>query len=257
QAAGVQVDSAVIPVLLGVESHRGLLSWFPTQKPTVVVGRRGPQISIPAVERTETANSAVPARSPPNVGRQGEHVTPSESVAKLLCAIEENAQADGASLLKILLNAGDTPEQAMFTVHLSPIAFGRYLLAGLGIRFSDTFLLLAADGSIASTGSLSAQPSFIEATKAVESWPSKTIFQALALRSAEVGVVNRALQAGSKPANLALAPVTIFLSSPLPGAVEKSQAHLEEILKTQRQAYLEEVRQMQRQKAAKPKWKFW
>jgi hypothetical protein len=64
EAAGVEVDTTVVNMLSGVESHRGLLSWCVSQQPTVVVGWRGPQISIPAVERTETANSAVSARSP-------------------------------------------------------------------------------------------------------------------------------------------------------------------------------------------------
>src|SRR5215218_3480789 len=64
ETAGVEVDTTVMNMLSGVESHRGLLSWCVSQQPTAVVGWRGPQISIPAVERTETANCAVPARSP-------------------------------------------------------------------------------------------------------------------------------------------------------------------------------------------------
>jgi len=50
EAASVQVDSAVMPVLLGVKSHGGLLGRrvLPPRQPTVWVGRRGPQISIPA-----------------------------------------------------------------------------------------------------------------------------------------------------------------------------------------------------------------
>jgi hypothetical protein len=66
--SGVQVDTAVVAVLPSVESHRGLLSIrsLATRKPTPWAGVRGPRISIRAVERTETANSAVPARSPPS-----------------------------------------------------------------------------------------------------------------------------------------------------------------------------------------------
>ena len=65
EAAGMKIDTAVMNMLSGVESHRASFLGFPSQQPTVVVGRRGPQISIRAVERTETVHSAVPARSPP------------------------------------------------------------------------------------------------------------------------------------------------------------------------------------------------
>jgi hypothetical protein len=42
--------------LSGVESHRGLLSWCGNQQPTVVVGWRGPQISIPRSWRNGQLN---------------------------------------------------------------------------------------------------------------------------------------------------------------------------------------------------------
>ena len=54
EAAGVEVDTAVMKMLSGVESHRGLLSWSSQPKP-VVVGRRGPQISIHALQQTFAA----------------------------------------------------------------------------------------------------------------------------------------------------------------------------------------------------------
>ena len=50
EATGVQVDPAVVLVLLGVESHRGLLSrgsWIRPQQPTAWVGRKGASNQYP------------------------------------------------------------------------------------------------------------------------------------------------------------------------------------------------------------------
>lgn len=64
-AAGVKVDSTVMLVLLGVESHRGLLGQRVThpRQPTVWVGRRGPQISIPCAAQDGWARAHPPVNS--------------------------------------------------------------------------------------------------------------------------------------------------------------------------------------------------
>jgi hypothetical protein len=55
ETAGVEVDTTVMNMLSGVESHRGLLSWSSSQQPTAVVGWRGPQISIPVAPADQKA----------------------------------------------------------------------------------------------------------------------------------------------------------------------------------------------------------
>lgn len=54
QAPSVEVDAAVVTMLLGIESHGGLLSDRPT-KPTAVAGWRGPQPVSQRLERTADA----------------------------------------------------------------------------------------------------------------------------------------------------------------------------------------------------------
>jgi hypothetical protein len=56
-AACMEIDSAVVTVLLGVESHRGLLSLRPTQ-PTAGWERRGPQTVSRACSGQPAAPSA-------------------------------------------------------------------------------------------------------------------------------------------------------------------------------------------------------
>src|SRR5436305_1606151 len=64
EAASVEVDTTVVNMLSGVESHRGLLSW--SSQPTAYRGGRlkGASNQYPGGRADETANSAVRARSP-------------------------------------------------------------------------------------------------------------------------------------------------------------------------------------------------
>src|SRR5918999_1350741 len=60
QAAGVQVNAAVVLVLLGVESHRGLLSrglWI-AQQPTAWVGREGASNQYPTLRADRRAGDS-------------------------------------------------------------------------------------------------------------------------------------------------------------------------------------------------------
>ena len=67
----------------------------------------------------------------------------------------------------------------------------------------------------------------------------------LGAMSAHFNAVNDALNAGSKPENLSLAPPAVFLEDPTPEGIEKATAEISRRLSASRKP------------ARKPWWRFW
>ena len=169
------------------------------------------------------------------------------SIQQYVSAIADSPEIDDGDLIALLESRGVEETIAERIVRFAPVAFGRALLADMGIAFSDDFLRFDGDGNLIFSGKLSADDVFATSVASVATHSNSSAYQTIALSSSEVHSVNQALNAGSNPADLVLAPVAIFDQLPTDAGMERAHQHLTKILRphspTQRQE--------------KAWWKFW
>jgi hypothetical protein len=140
--------------------------------------------------------------------------------AELAGMICELRNVEDGALIEAMIQRGVPASDAELAVSLIPLAFGRVLLKTLVTRFEDHAIVM--DTSTGREGSpmiLSTQSVYREALALAQSAfeaggaMAREEFSAIALRSSEVAVVNKALNAGSKPENLVLSsPVLMLLN---------------------------------------------
>ena len=131
-----------------------------------------------------------------------------------------------ASMTNHLVAHGVDPVLADRTFRMAQTAFGRLLLDGLGITFSDEFYCFDAQGEVVERGRLSQDPTFIAAMALGGEPSSGAAVRALALASAEVNSVNKALNAGSDPKNLSLLPACFLMETPTDAGLERVRAFI-------------------------------
>lgn len=142
------------------------------------------------------------------------------------------------AIYQSLCDKGFSAEISIQAVQIIPVAFGRHLLDGMGITFSEKFWVVDRMGKILQSGSFSENPIFVAALSLAPGLLNAAVSEDVVWRSAEVNCVNTALNAGSDPKNLALAPVAIFRGEP--GAIglrhvqETMSAHILELYKSKR-----------------------
>ena len=119
-------------------------------------------------------------------------------------------------IAKVLERDGASASEAQALLAYIPLAFGRVLMEGLPIRLADTALVQDQTGEAAEERTLGAEPIFAEATRLAERVKREASltseqFTAVAMRSAEVDAVNKALHGGAKPEDLVVSPPFITL----------------------------------------------
>ncbi|HVX91558.1 MAG TPA: hypothetical protein VHC20_08200 [Candidatus Paceibacterota bacterium] len=172
-------------------------------------------------------------------------------VTAYLDVLAASPQVTDQSITETLRAAGFAEPFVSQAVQFVPIAFGRALLDGLGIRFSQNYVLLNGEGRLVERGALDSLVVYKTALTAASSRPD--VVKAVALRSAETNAINNALNSGSNPADLAMAPVMAFTEA----VTQRGAARAQELL----QSMLEDIRvenpPAAPQATRKPRWKFW
>ena len=169
------------------------------------------------------------------------------SIRQYVSAIADSPEIDDGELIALLESRGVEETIAERIVRFAPVAFGRALLADLGIAFSDDFLRFDGDGNLTLSGKLSADDVFAASVASVATHSNSPAYQTIALSSAEVHSVNQALNSGSNPADLVLAPVAIFDQPPTDTGMDRAHQHLAKILQPHSPT----------QPQDKPWWKIW
>ncbi|MEC5387995.1 hypothetical protein VVD49_19845 [Uliginosibacterium sp. H3] len=134
---------------------------------------------------------------------------------------------------------------ALQSIRFIPIAFARQFLHGMGVSFHDEYWYFAPDGSTKEQSALTSVPVFASAQELSRSPMSKEVVSHVVFRSSEAHAVNNALNAGSKPGDLKLAPVAIFVGQPTEAGAAKAQATI--------QGYLSKPKE----DVKSPWWKLW
>lgn len=149
---------------------------------------------------------------------------PEAAVACLAETIAARAEFTEDDLYAAMAKAGIPAPDADRAFKFTQIAWGREFLRGLGdFKFAPDYLLFNGEGEVIESGMLSHQPHFVAAMAAVKKYASSPGFSRLALMSADVEAINKALAAGSTPADLAMAPPALFMEAATPAGIEKAQ----------------------------------
>ncbi|BBA32060.1 hypothetical protein sS8_0091 [Methylocaldum marinum] len=172
-----------------------------------------------------------------------EHARTVELLTKI--CVETPGLSD-EQLVQALVAHGCEPGLAVEAVRFVPVAFARQFLNGMGISFSDTYWKFSPDGTIQEQGSLSNHILYSMAYDLSPSLMSKPVISNVAFRSPEANAVNNALNGGSQPANLKLAPLAFFLGEPTESGYAKAQERIKAYLSATPSA-----------SSTKPWWKIW
>lgn len=139
--------------------------------------------------------------------------------AAALIAARGAGGADDGELVEALIARGAGKLEAERLSAFIPHAFGRVLLRGLGVRArDDRAFVWQGHGKEPREIRLADEPIFVAAERyaeAVQKDGPRRLFDALALRSAEVNAVNGLLQKGGRPEDIGLTgPVFMRLDGP-------------------------------------------
>jgi hypothetical protein len=132
-----------------------------------------------------------------------------DAIRRAAPVLAQHGQVDSEFLLAWLLRAGLSKEQAHDAVRFIPLAFGRDVLEGVGVVFSDTYLRIAGAESAGEERALNDEPFFREALSLAPLVASEIGFDAfntVAMQSSEFQAINNALNAGAQVENLVASP---------------------------------------------------
>lgn len=158
---------------------------------------------------------------------------PEAAVARLTETIATLTEFTEDDLYAAMARAGIPFPVADRAFKFTQIAWGQHFLAGLGdFTFAPDYLCFNGAGDVIESGLLRAQPYYVAALATLKSYEASPGFRRFALMSADVQAINKALTAGSKPADLDVAPPALFMEPATPAGLEKAQRFLSERLTT-------------------------
>jgi hypothetical protein len=121
---------------------------------------------------------------------------------------------DGAGAGAASAHAADAgvPDALAHRAYLfTQVAWGRAILADLGVEFSPEYVCFDASGEVVESGRLADEPCFAAASRLAGRYAGTPGFKRLALLSADVDCVNKHLQGGSRPEDLVTGKVFLIL----------------------------------------------
>ena len=157
-------------------------------------------------------------------------MSPDETVQLVADFIAANAQFVEEDVYAVMTSAGVIGDNAYLAYMFTQAAWGRVLLADLGIAFSDDFYCINANGDVIESGALSNEPHFVAASRIGARLRYNEGFKRLAATSADFNTVNQALNDGSRPEDLRSAPLMIFMEPPTKSGLAKVDQFMHDVL---------------------------
>jgi hypothetical protein len=157
-------------------------------------------------------------------------MSPEDSVQHVARIVTADTQFTEAGVYSAMASASVPNREADLAYKFTQAAWGRMLLDGMGIKFSDDYHCLDRNGDVIASGKLSEEPHFIAAKNLGKRCGSQAGFKRLAARSSDFHAVNQALNTGSQPENLVSAPLMLFLEAPTEVGITKARRFMKELL---------------------------
>jgi len=184
----------------------------------------------------------------------GGPVSPESAVSWLADIVAARPDFTEDEVYSALAEAGVPDSLADRAYKLTQVAWGRVFLKDLGVQFSPEYVCFNASGKVVESGRMDDEPCFAAASRLARRYASTPGFRRLVLMSADVNAVNNALQKGSKPEDLVMAPAFLFLESPTAAGMENAR----QVIAQYMVALSGSSSSAKRESApAKPWWRFW
>jgi hypothetical protein len=133
------------------------------------------------------------------------------AIQRAVPILAERGQLDRDMLLPWLIRGGLSKADAHDAIRFIPLAFGRALLAGMGVDLPDTYIRVSAAGR--EEIALQNEPFFHETLAMIPQFGGDAM-GAIAPQSPEVSAINQALHAGAQPEYLVASPPLIECDFP-------------------------------------------
>ena len=180
--------------------------------------------------------------------------TPKSSVAHLASIVTSSTNFSEDDIYETMDKAGIPFSIADLAYKFTQVAWGRVFLDGMGIEFSPDYFCFDGRGNVLEHGQLHQQPFFIAAMDVAKKYAQHKSFGLFAVMSADVQVVNNALNNGSSPEDLVLMPVGLFLEEPTSNGMKKAQELMSKKIDSR---YQNQSSNRSKPASKKPGWKFW
>jgi hypothetical protein len=131
--------------------------------------------------------------------------------------LAEHGRTDSGLVAVWLIRAGLSRQHAHDAERFIPLAFGRQILAGMGVELPDSYIRVRAVDGRREEKPLAEEPFYRDALKAAPILGSELggdVFTNVALLSSELQAVNEALNAGASPEGLVASPPLIEWNRP-------------------------------------------
>lgn len=127
-------------------------------------------------------------------------------IAAALSVFRDLPNETDTAIHAVLVSKGIERRAAARLVELLPIAYGRALLATLGLQFSDEFKRRLPNGQLSESRSLRSEPTWNAVVQFSQQETagglSRDALLAVAVRSSEFDSVNKLLNEGSRPKDI-------------------------------------------------------
>jgi hypothetical protein len=141
-------------------------------------------------------------------------MTPEAAVSRFGEIIRSSPALSEEQLYAAMMADGIPLELADRVFKFTQVAWGRALLADLGIKFAPDYCCLDASGEILESGFLAQNPCFVAASKIAAQYSDCEGFRFLAVSSAEFNAISSAMNDGSDPRNLVTGRIVMFVEAP-------------------------------------------
>jgi hypothetical protein len=184
----------------------------------------------------------------------GPSVSPETAVAWLADIIAERHEFTEDEVYAAMAAAGVPDGLADRAYKFTQVAWGRALLARLGVKSSPEYTCFNASGQVEESGRLADESCFAAASRLAKDYAGAPGFRHFALMSADVNAVNKAFHAGSKPEDLVTGPAFLFLGTPTAAGSEAAQQVIAQHLASWKERFPSATT---KRAVAKPWWRFW
>lgn len=151
---------------------------------------------------------------------------PRREVEILAKYVSEHPDFTEAEVLDALVRVGISASVVDSIYSFAQSAWGRALVANVGVNFSDEYVVANDAGNIVSRGNISCEPHFIEATEIFQRYRQEAGFIRFAAASSEYAAVAQMERTGKDPKKAKAQPQIRFTGEVTPEAVSKVLAQL-------------------------------
>lgn len=184
--------------------------------------------------------------------------SPEEKLVEALIGLPFSDQSDETNLFDSLQRMGFETGAIQKASRMMALALGRKYLKEMDLQFPDQFWEFDDNGNCLTSGRLSEDELYLAASTIEPEHIGGTLFSLHAHKSAEVMVIESAMQENSESEGWNIAPNIFFTQEPPQEVLEQVKTQIEtELAAQQKERLAREAAEAEKKKSQKPWWKIW